>query len=214
MNFRLKKKHVLSMLPDSMVLTLGPQRGAALYLTLDDGPHPVHTPRVLDLLAAHHAKATFFLIGKQAEQHPGLVERIVSEGHAIGNHSWSHPVGFQRISLQQQLQEIERADRYLQQFDGQERHRFRPPRGSISLALMLHFIRHRHCITYWSYDSQDYRDGVSAQVVARLRNKPPRGGDVVLMHDDNACAGDVLELLLPEWSASGRQLLALPEEGV
>ncbi|MFA6229085.1 MAG: polysaccharide deacetylase family protein [Rhodanobacter sp.] len=212
MNFKLKKQHLLGLLPDSMVLTLGPRRGSALYLTLDDGPHPEHTPRVLDLLAAHQAKATFFLIGQQAERHPALVERIVAEGHALGNHSWSHPVGFQRIPLQQQLHEIDRADRYLQQFDGRERHRFRPPRGSISLALMMHFIRHRRCITYWSYDSQDYRGGVSGEVAVRLRDRPPRGGEVVLMHDDDACVGDVLELLLPEWSASGRELLALPEE--
>lgn len=212
MNLKLKKKHLFGLLPDSMVLTRGPQRGSALYLTLDDGPHPEHTPRVLDLLAAHQAKATFFLVGKLAEQHSGLVERIVAEGHAIGNHSWSHPVGFERMPLYQQLQEIDCTDDFLQQFDGRKQHRFRPPRGSISLQLMMHFIRHRRCITYWSYDSQDYRGGVSGEVVGRLRDKPPRGGEVVLMHDDDACVGDVLELLLPEWSATGRDLLALPED--
>ena len=60
-------------------------------LTFDDGPDPETTPRLLDLLARHGAKATFFLVGKRAAKHPGLVARLAAEGHAIGNHSWDHP---------------------------------------------------------------------------------------------------------------------------
>ncbi len=68
--------------------TVAAERGVAL--TFDDGPDPVFTPQVLDVLAEHGAVATFFAVGKRAERHPELVRRIVDEGHALGSHSWSH----------------------------------------------------------------------------------------------------------------------------
>lgn len=209
MKFKLKKRQLLGLLPDFIMLTRGPRNGNALYLSLDDGPHPLHTPRVLDLLAEHGAHATFFLIGRKAEQHPGLVKRIVDEGHALGNHSYNHFLAFHRMPLRQQLLEIDQADRLLAQFDGRRQHLFRPPRGSFSLLLMAHFIRHRRPMAYWSYDSRDYQGGRSEEVAARLRRMPPRSGEVVLMHDDAACAGEVLGQLLPEWRASGRDMRAL-----
>ncbi|OOG53672.1 polysaccharide deacetylase family protein [Rhodanobacter sp. C03] len=212
MKFKPNKQQLLGLLPNTLVLTRGPRDGDAIYLSFDDGPHPEHTPRLLDLLAMHDAHASFFLVGKQVERHPALVERIVAAGHALGNHSYSHPPGFNKISLRQQLQEIDRTDHLLAQFDHRPQHRFRPPRGSVSLSLLLHFARRRRNIAYWSYNSMDYQHPADADMAARLRKQPPRAGDIVLMHDDNACAGRVLSLLLPEWRASGRSLLALPSE--
>jgi len=62
-----------------------------VYLTYDDGPHPVQTPQVLDVLARHGARATFFVTGRAAAAHPDLIDRIVADGHSIANHTWSHP---------------------------------------------------------------------------------------------------------------------------
>jgi peptidoglycan-N-acetylglucosamine deacetylase len=210
MNIKPSKRQLLSLLPDRLVLTRGPRSGNAIYLTFDDGPHPEHTPRLLDLLAAHGAHASFFLIGQQVEQHPRLVERIVAEGHMLGNHSYSHPSGFSKISLCQQLQEIDHTDRLLAEFDHRPQHCFRPPRGSLSLGLLLHFAGQRRRIAYWSYDSMDYQHQSDADVAARLRNQPPLAGDIILMHDDNACAGKVLSMLMPEWLANGHELHILP----
>jgi peptidoglycan/xylan/chitin deacetylase (PgdA/CDA1 family) len=210
MNIKPSKQQLLSLLPDRLVLTRGSRGGNAIYLTFDDGPHPEHTPRVLDLLAAHGAHASFFLIGQQVERYPRLVERIVAEGHMLGNHSYSHPSGFGRISLRQQLQEIGHTDRLLAEFDQRLQHCFRPPRGSLSLGLLLHFAGRRRRIVYWSYDSMDYQHQSDAEVATRLRHQPPLAGDIILMHDDNACAGKVLGMLLPQWLASGRELNALP----
>lgn len=210
MNLKPRKQQLLSLLPDRLVLTRGPRSGNAIYLTFDDGPHPEHTPRLLDLLAAHGAHASFFLVGRQVERHPGLVERIVAEGHALGNHSYSHPSGFSRISLRRQLQEIDDTDRLLAAFDRRPQHCFRPPRGSLSLGLLLHFASQRRRIAYWSYDSMDYQHQSDETVAARLRKRPPLAGDIILMHDDNACAGKVLGMLLPEWLASGREFHTLP----
>src|SRR5271168_2620781 len=70
---------------------IAPARPSEIALTFDDGPNPAWTPRLLDILAGHEVRATFFLVGKFAQAEPALVRRIVAEGHAVGNHSWSHP---------------------------------------------------------------------------------------------------------------------------
>jgi peptidoglycan/xylan/chitin deacetylase (PgdA/CDA1 family) len=90
MNLKPRKQKLLRLLPNTLVQTHGSSHGGARYLTFDDGPEPEYTPRLLDLLAKHRVHASFFLIGQKVEQHPALVERIVAEGHMIGNHSYSH----------------------------------------------------------------------------------------------------------------------------
>jgi peptidoglycan/xylan/chitin deacetylase (PgdA/CDA1 family) len=210
MNLLPKKQHLLELLPNALVLTHGPRRGAARYLSFDDGPHPEHTPRLLDLLASHGAHASFFVVGREAERHPQLIERIVAEGHLLGNHSYNH-TRFAKLSLREQVAEIHCTDELLSTFDQQSRHWMRPPQGHLTLPLLWHFARARRSVAYWSYDSLDYRHEPDAQVIARLRNRPPHVGDIVLMHDDNGCAGEVLSVLLPEWLAAGHRFDALPE---
>ena len=210
MSWRPRRQQLLQLLPDTFTLTHGPELDA-LYLSFDDGPHPEHTPALLDLLVRHNAHASFFLIGREAERYPALVRRIVEGGHSLGNHSYSHPQ-FQTLPLAQQLAEIDRTDALLAPFDGLARHRFRPPRGVVPPRLLLHFARHRRSLAYWSYDSLDYQKGSADRVLQRLRDAPPKPGDVVLMHDDSGCAGQVLAQILPEWRRAGLALLALPPE--
>jgi peptidoglycan-N-acetylglucosamine deacetylase len=209
MIYRPKKMSLLRWLPKSVVLTKEPGRDKKLYLTFDDGPNPLHTPVLLDLLRAHDAHASFFLIGREAERHPQLVERIVAEGHSLGNHSYSHPV-FSGMPLSRQLAEIDQTDQLLASFDGIKRHRFRPPRGAFSFALMLHSAWHRRNLSYWSYDSLDYQRQPPDHLIKLLRERPPQAGDVMLMHDDSDCSTHILAALLPEWRTSGFTFSALP----
>ncbi len=202
MNPRPKKLKLLRWLPNRWVLTRGPQHGRVLYLTFDDGPHPEHTPVLLDLLAAHGAKATFFLIGREAERYPDVVERIVREGHTLGNHSWSHPQ-FDQLDLAAQREEIERADRLLTGFDGMLRHDFRPPRGVMPRPMVLDCVRSGRRIAYWSYDSLDYSKRPAETLIASAKRHPLRAGEIVLMHDDSALSLQLLRTMLPEWAADG-----------
>lgn len=211
MRLKPMRNQVLGLLPERLVQVRGPREPGALYLSFDDGPHPEHTPRLLDLLARHGARVSFFLIGKKIEQHPTLVERIVAEGHALGNHSYSHPM-FRQLNLRQQLDEVDRTDQLLAAF-APGRHRFRPPRGDVSPALLLAFARRGRGMAYWTYDSLDYQQRPAAELVARLRRRPPGEGDIVLMHDDSDCAAQMLAQALPKWRDEGRRLLALPTEG-
>jgi peptidoglycan/xylan/chitin deacetylase (PgdA/CDA1 family) len=211
MNPRPKKLRLLRWLPRRLVLTSAPADDRVLYLTFDDGPHPEFTPRVLDLLAAHDAHASFFLLGQAAEHEPRIVERIVSEGHLIGNHSYSHP-RFTKLPWSEQRAQIERTDQVLEAFDQRTQHRFRPPSGHFTMALLANFALRRRNIAYWSYDSMDYQRKPAKSLVNLMREVPPRAGDVVLMHDDNAATVGMLEQMLPEWRAQGFTIRRLPEE--
>ena len=180
-----------------------------LYLSFDDGPHPEHTPRLLDLLAEHGAKATFFLIGNQIEANAALVGRIAAEGHTLGNHSMSHP-HFETLSLAEQLEEVDRTDRLLSSIDGLPRHSFRPPRGVLTLPMLARFFRQRRRIAYWSYDSLDYSRRPAAELIEMMRRHPVRAGDIILMHDDDPVSLEMLQTLIPAWKAEGFSLRSLP----
>jgi len=205
---RPRRERLLRMLPRRCVVTTGARSGNALYLTFDDGPHPEHTPRLLDLLARHGAQATFFLIGANAERHTGIARRIAEEGHALGNHSWDHP-HFDRLPRAAQREQIDRTDALLQSIDGQPVHDFRPPRGVASPGMLLDCAMRGTRLAYWSYDSLDYSQRAPDALLANMAAHPVRAGDVVLMHDDSEHSRTMLETLLPQWRAQGHALAAL-----
>lgn len=210
MNPRPRRLRVLRFLPNGWLMTSGPTDAArSLYLTFDDGPHPDHTPALLDLLAEHGAKASFFLVGREVERHDALARRIASEGHTLGNHSYSHP-RFEALTLDEQLEEIERTQRLLTGIDGRSRHAFRPPRGVLTGAMLASLVRRRHRIDYWSYDSLDYSRRPVPELLETIQRHPPRGGDIILMHDDSEHSLTLLRALIPAWIAQGFSLRALP----
>lgn len=210
MNPRPRKLKLLRWLPNRWVMTRGRRTSRALHLTFDDGPHPEHTGALLDLLAEHGARATFFVIGQHAERHPELMRRIVAEGHALGNHSWSHPQ-FETLGLAAQREEIARTEALLRGYDGRARHDFRPPRGVLPRPMLLDCIRAGRRIAYWSYDSLDYARPPVQRLVDTAQRHPLRAGDIVLMHDDYGVAADMLRTMLPVWRAAGFAFEPLPE---
>jgi peptidoglycan/xylan/chitin deacetylase (PgdA/CDA1 family) len=108
---------------------IAPARPGEIALTFDDGPNPEATPRLLDILARHQVRATFFLIGRHAAAQPALVERMVAAGHLIGNHSWTHP-NLALTSPRRVLDELTRTSRRLEQIAGVPVRFFRPPYGA------------------------------------------------------------------------------------
>ncbi len=210
MNPRPNRLKVLRWLPDSWLLCSGPTAGNALYLSFDDGPNAGFTERLLDVLAENEAKATFFLLGEQIEQHPDIVARMVAEGHSLGNHSYDH-ARFTRIPHAEQMDQIARTETLLGKFDGKAVHRFRPPSGKFPLSLLAHFAIHRGGIAYWSYDSLDYQKKPATELVEVMRAQPPRAGDIILMHDESDATIEALAILLPEWRTAGFVFRALPD---
>ena len=147
----------------------------AVFLTFDDGPEPDITEFVLEELKRHQFKATFFCRGDNAESHPHLVERIISEGHSIGNHTYSHLDSFQTPTSEYVTDTI-RADAIL------HTHLFRPPKGCITLSAFLKLFR-KYRIVYWRLMSgdSDLQRFDKAKCQKRLVNNT-KSGDVVLFH--------------------------------
>jgi peptidoglycan/xylan/chitin deacetylase (PgdA/CDA1 family) len=147
-------------------------------LTFDDGPDPGFTPRVLDILARHRARATFFLIGVRAAAASNLVKRIGDEGHAIGNHSWDHPK-FTAIPAGERRRQITDARRVL----GPPSQRlFRPPYGCQSVATRMSLLPLRYLHVGWNVDIEDWLPH-SAEHFAESLTRRLRPGCIVLLHD-------------------------------
>jgi peptidoglycan/xylan/chitin deacetylase (PgdA/CDA1 family) len=178
-----------------------PVGAPGMALTFDDGPDPVYTPLLLDLLAAHGVKATFFVIGEKAAQHPQLIRRMADEGHAVGGHTWSHReiVGVTSAEL---ADDLGRCRALLAAAGGVDSNLFRPPRGKVDAASVRRVLALGYCLVHWSRTYSDYqRDGV-APLLARFRAAPPQARDIVLLHDHNQYTIDALATLLPQWRAA------------
>jgi peptidoglycan/xylan/chitin deacetylase (PgdA/CDA1 family) len=160
-------------------------REPAIALTFDDGPHPHDTPRVLEVLARHGARGTFFLVGKSVRRHPEVVARIVAGGHALANHSWDHP-SFRRIDGPFRRAQIAWCAEALAPHapappEGTPR-LFRPPFGEQSLASRLDAGRAGHRVIGWDVVAEDWRDDAAELLVARVMRRLRRGS-IVLFHD-------------------------------
>jgi peptidoglycan-N-acetylglucosamine deacetylase len=162
---------------------------AVAAIAFDDGPHPVVTPRLLAILHAHRARATFFMLGKAAQKYPELVHQVAAEGHAIGNHSWDHP-SFLSISGRERRSQIDACRRAVSPHGNGL---FRPPYGHQSVASRLDALRMRQQVVAWSVDANDWLD-LSAGVIVRRVMRQIRPGSIILFHDGRHDAVRELDL--------------------
>lgn len=178
---------------------------AAMALTFDDGPDPASTPRLLDLLAARGARATFFLIGMQAARHPDIVARIRAEGHAVGNHSWSHP-SLPALSAAEAEAEIRRG---FEALPGTTL--FRPPFGDQNFRTHRLARQQGATVVLWSVMAQDWRDDDAETMAGRVLAAAAPGA-IVLMHDALfAYADPGFRDRTATFAAVGRIIDALPD---
>jgi peptidoglycan/xylan/chitin deacetylase (PgdA/CDA1 family) len=169
---------------------LAVQGQKVVALTFDDGPGPMTRP-VLDILDRYGVKATFFVVGRQAAQHPELVAEIVRRGHAVANHTWNH-VDLRRVSAARREQEIASVDNLLSSMGAQSRC-VRPPYGGTNAAVVDTISRRGEISVLWDVDPQDWRGTPAPQVVSRVMSQL-RPGSVVLFHDGGNRANTVAAL--------------------
>jgi peptidoglycan-N-acetylglucosamine deacetylase len=149
-----------------------------LALTFDDGPHPEDTPPLLDLLDRYGAKATFFVVGKSARNHPELIERMAAAGHALGNHTWDH---LSMPSLKGPFRRRQLA--WTQEVLGSHGSGlFRPPYGEQSLGSLLDALSQGLTVVCWDVVAEDWRDDPAEVMLARIYRRLRRGS-IVLFHD-------------------------------
>jgi peptidoglycan/xylan/chitin deacetylase (PgdA/CDA1 family) len=157
----------------------------SVALTIDDGPDPATTPRVLDILDAHCAKATFFCIGTRIERHRGLAHEISERGHAIENHTYRHPNYFSLLGPKKIALEIERAQNVIASVTGTMPRFFRAPAGLRNPLLAPQLQRFDLQLASWTRRGFDTVNG-NADVVFRRVTRNLASGDILLLHDGNA----------------------------
>ena len=158
-----------------------------IFITFDDGPNPVVTPKVLEILRKFSAKATFFCIGRNVERYPDVFEQIKKEGHAIGNHTYSHLKGW-KTSNKEYYNDIELANTIIKS------NLFRPPYGKIKRS-QLKYLRKHYNIIMWDVMSSDYSRIISKEKCLSNVINYVRPGSIVVFHDSEKANGNMLYAL-------------------
>jgi peptidoglycan/xylan/chitin deacetylase (PgdA/CDA1 family) len=194
-----------------------PRGSKQLALTYDDGPNDPHTLALLEILAKHGVRATFFLIGRYARRRPDIVRDIFRAGHAIGNHTFTHPNLIFVSKLQTKFQ-LEECDRTLSDILGQRPLLFRPPFGgrrpeSLKIARSLGLEPVMWNVTGWDWKTN------SADYVEQKVSRQIGGGDIILLHDgshlsfgfDRAHTVLATDRLIARYNARGYEFKTIPE---
>lgn len=153
-------------------------REPLVALTFDDGPHVEYTPRLLDILEGHHARATFFMTGEAAEAHPALVKRVAQGGHAIGNHSWDHP-SFPLISSRERREQIRGCASALAPYGVRL---FRPPYGEQNIASQFDTLLLGYQTIMFNIATDDWCGGDAVSIADQIERQI-RPGSIVILHD-------------------------------
>ncbi|MBY0202556.1 polysaccharide deacetylase family protein [Paenibacillus cucumis (ex Kampfer et al. 2016)] len=179
-------------------------------LTFDDGPDPLYTPRLLELLRKYNVKATFFVVGEHAASHPELIRRMHEEGHLIGIHNYIHKTNW-LMRPRTVRDQIDRTGQIIQEITGEKTCYYRPPWGIMNLFDF--FSKKDRKIILWSAMFEDWKCSVGTeQLKKRMLNKL-KGGEVMLLHDRGTTLGadahapeqmlEALEALLQEAERRG-----------
>ena len=180
----------------------------AISLTFDDGPHPEFTPKILDLLKSANEKASFFLIGKNAEKHPELVKQIIADGHVIGSHSYAHTNNYGFLSRNKVTKDIMKSQKILFDITKKRVQFFRPPFG-VTNPNIARAVKNLSLKTFgWSVRSYDTvaknSETVFKKVIANLKR-----GDIVLLHDTSELSVEILEKVLKYLKAQNMKSVTL-----
>ena len=146
-----------------------------VYITFDDGPTPEGTEWILETLKEYDAKATFFVLGKNVELYPDIYAKILAEGHAVGNHTYSHLRGT-KVSLEQYIEDVDVAANLI------ESNLFRSPYARATLSQLRHLAR-RYKIVMWSVISRDYDRKITKEKCLQEVLPHIHPGSIILFHD-------------------------------
>lgn len=177
-----------------------------IYLTFDDGPCPQVTSKVLEILDAYNVKATFFCVGDNVRKFPEIFEELRRRGHAVGNHTMHHLKGFE-TSFENYLEDIQQANFLIKS------RLLRPPYGRITKK-QLRALQGQYEIIMWDVITRDYNTKLSPDKIFRIVKRYTRNGSIIVFHDSNKAAQNLLEALPKsiEWLQAQGYDFALLEE--
>lgn len=160
-----------------------------VWLTFDDGPIPIVTPAVLSILQTFHVKASFFMVGHNIQKHPDIYQRIISERHSVGNHTFSHLDGW-KTKIEDYIADIEKAEAYLPDV-----RLFRPPHGKISRWQKQFLLQKHYTICMWDVLTHDYDPNYGCEDIIKIVKKYVRNGSIINFHDSEKAKHATLQAL-------------------
>ena len=167
--------------------------GEKIFLTFDDGPHPVATPIVLDVLQQHNIKATFFLTGKNISAQYQLVQRIEREGHSIGIHAYNHTRAI-ALSKIRTKEEIRKTEQELSGLINKRIRLFRPPFGAFSWNTIAAARELNYLLVMWSCLTGDFRNWTNDRIVTNAMKKIKKGA-ILVFHDNDLTQHKINDVL-------------------
>jgi len=181
-------------------------------LTFDDGPHRKYTSQILDVLAKYNAKATFFIVGQNAEKNPEVISRMYNEGHELANHTFTHPL---RTNVSNLLKEIKQTDDTIQNITGTKPTLFRPVEGQYSDAMIEAIAKEGYKVVMWSWhlDTLDWKSPGTNRIVNTVL-KGVKEGNIVLFHDGGGNRHQTvkaMEKILAELESQGYRFVTVSE---
>jgi peptidoglycan-N-acetylglucosamine deacetylase len=190
----------------------GSRSSGLVALTFDDGPDPAYTPQVLKILAAHHTKATFFMLGEQVARHPELAREVQAQGHAIGSHCYRH-ISLMAASPRRIHEELTRAATELTKVLGEGPHLLRTPYGFHPPFLLEEAEKQHYRVIGWSVSPHDSFHLTGHLVARRVVNRAC-AGDIILLHDGRGNRQETIDALpeiLEGLKAKSLRCVTVPE---
>ena len=175
-------------------------------LTFDDGPDPNTTPQALEILKRYGVKGTFFMLGKNVSAYPEVVQKVHKDGHAIGIHTWNHPV-LTNIPLDEAKHEIMDTKDIIQKVTGIQTNITRPPYGSINKADQYAVDQ---VFIMWDVDTLDWKSHNTDAILQEVK-KEVRPGSIILMHDIHQTSIDALPTVIEYLQSQGYTLVTVDE---
>jgi len=193
------------------VLLQGPANKPYVGITIDDGPHPLIIPLMLAVLDHYDVNATFFVVGRKAEQYPGLVREMAQAGHELGNHTYWHR-RLSRLSEQEAGAEVRACSAVIGTLTGRLVRYIRPPGGDFSRASLRAIARSGLTVALWTHNTGDWHQVSPGQIANRaLAGVKP--GSIILMHDGDLNSVKALELIIEGLQKRGLKPVTLSELG-
>lgn len=183
--------------------------GKYIALTFDDGPHADVTPRILDILDQHNAKATFYMLGSQVDYYPSIAKQVLDEGHEIGDHTMSHK-DLTRLSQPQIREEIQSSSNNILKATGSLPTSLRPPYGAFNDSVGAITRELELPVIMWSVDSLDWKSR-NAQAINHEIMTTVHPGAIVLMHDIHATTADALPQVLTNLENEGYEFITVTQ---
>jgi len=187
-----------------------PSDRKVIALTFDDGPSQDQTNDILYVLKTYDIKATFFVLGQNVKAHPDLTLRIVQHGHAIGNHTWSHP--YSQQSKASAARQIDQTTDLIKKITGVKTELFRPPGGYLTNGLASYAQQKKNAVIMWSIDTTDYRN--KSQTIINNALKNAKSGGIILLHDGGGNRHQTLVALphlIEGLQKQGYEFVTIPE---